>query len=771
MTLINGLLAFGALAFTVPLAIHLWYRSRFRTVSWGAMHLLETVVRTNRRQIELMNWILLLLRCLLPVILAFCLARPVLTGFNSLPGDVPQSLVIAIDDSLSLSVRDPDGTPRIDRIKRELGSLIGNLSRQDEVTLVTTGDGDRPAETLGPTMALSKLQTIDAAGGPANLGALVRAAVAAANQSRHQDRRVIVVSDFQSGMVDEAAIESLSGMETTLAGQAISPSIQFWNLGVGSSELSNVSVDSVASDSAAIVAGRASRFSAVIRNAGDLPARELRLNWTVAGKTLPPQTITVPPRSTVTARLQHTIDDPGVHPLSVAVEISDALPADNVRTIGVDVIRQVDVLLVDGDPSERPLAGETDFLAIALSPFAFGGQDLPDAVRTSKVGVAKLRSTLTKQSPDLIMLANVHRIDAATKSAVGQYVFGGGSLVIFDGDRIDPSSYNTTWGDGPGTFYLPMIVGDLVGRNSVANKSVDDNASVVPATFSIGDIDRQYTPWNFLVNDGSGANDGNGLLSGVDVFGYRRLQPRDATTRTCMSLANGDPLVAMADVGRGSVVQFAIPADLAKTNLPTQLVFLPLIQQLTLDLAGSKARTTVDVGTPIQIPLRELVPLDASGADKKIATMMTPNITTATFAVVRPGGTETVVDVAANDASNIEVTDTREAGIYRVRRRLQSPGGADPIVTQTIRVASIPASESLLRDAESSRLARAAELVGGTVGDELATLSAQDQTRRFGREVWRWLLVALLMAMIGEMWLQQRGVGRSVVTNPRLETA
>ncbi len=105
MTLLNALLALGALAFTVPLAIHLLFRSRFRTVDWGAMHLLDSVIRINRRRIQLLHLLLLLLRCLLPVLLAFCLARPVLTGFRSLPGDAPQSLVLAIDDSRSMSAR------------------------------------------------------------------------------------------------------------------------------------------------------------------------------------------------------------------------------------------------------------------------------------------------------------------------------------------------------------------------------------------------------------------------------------------------------------------------------------------------------------------------------------------------------------------------------------------------------------------------------------------------------------------------------------------
>ena len=120
MTFLNGLLALGALAFTVPLAIHLLFRSRFRTLDWGAMHLLDSVIRINRRRLQFMNLLLLLLRCLLPILLAFCLARPILTGFRSLPGDAPQTLVLAIDDSRSMAARNESGVGRLDRAKQEL---------------------------------------------------------------------------------------------------------------------------------------------------------------------------------------------------------------------------------------------------------------------------------------------------------------------------------------------------------------------------------------------------------------------------------------------------------------------------------------------------------------------------------------------------------------------------------------------------------------------------------------------------------------------------
>ena len=49
----------GMRAVLIPLVIHIFNRSRFKVVNWGAMHLLESVIRVNRKQVQLEQLILL----------------------------------------------------------------------------------------------------------------------------------------------------------------------------------------------------------------------------------------------------------------------------------------------------------------------------------------------------------------------------------------------------------------------------------------------------------------------------------------------------------------------------------------------------------------------------------------------------------------------------------------------------------------------------------------------------------------------------------------
>ena len=82
MSFLNGALLAGAAAFLIPLIIHIFNRSRFQIVTWGAMHLLESVLRVNRRQVQLEQIILLIIRCAIPILLALCLARMVVTEWG-----------------------------------------------------------------------------------------------------------------------------------------------------------------------------------------------------------------------------------------------------------------------------------------------------------------------------------------------------------------------------------------------------------------------------------------------------------------------------------------------------------------------------------------------------------------------------------------------------------------------------------------------------------------------------------------------------------------
>ncbi len=758
MTFLNGILAAGAVAFLVPLAIHLLFRSRFRVVDWGAMYLLDDVIEINRRRIVWTNWLLLLLRCLIPILLALCLARPVLTGFRALPGDAPQSWVFVVDDSRSMAARGDDaGMPRIERLKQGLLEKLRAMSRHDEVTLIRTGRLGEPPSRIGPDRATKLVRQLTATTGPADLGRAITEALEAADDASFLQRRIVVASDFQSGDLDDDLLGSADRFRRRLDGAAARPVVSFWNLGGDSESLTNLSVEAIEIESPAVVADRPAEIAARVRNAGDRPASNVRVSWTLDGVPLASDRVSIAPRGTAVVRHSHAFPQTGTQTIGVEIDVTDAIPDDNRRRLAVDVIDEVDVMIVDRRRGGGPLGGESDFLAIALSPFAFAGQDASGAIRTRVVRPTGLADQIAETRPDVVVLAGVPSLDAAGEAAVASAVLRGSALVVFDGDRVEPSRYNRDWGNDDATIRLPAALGDRIGGED------RDLASAAPADRPRWRIDQpnsQFTPWDVLRR-----GDGRPFES-VVVTAFRELRVRrgDSTPRVLLRLTGGEPIAVDHPQGAGRVVQFAIGCHPRWSSLPLRPVFVPMMQQLMLSLARSRDGLNLSVGEPIRVPLDEFAAIPSEQDRDR------PPQDSVRFTVEAPGEAEIPVTPSTDPFPNVTYPAIR-SGVYRFRRVVTTREDTTH-VDVTSRVAEIPASESQLRDAPSDRIEAFAAPFSAEVYLDVETLRSVDSIRRFGREVWRWLLAALLVLMIGELLLSRRTGGRPVPTTvPRTRVA
>lgn len=751
MGLLNAALAFGAFAFTIPLVIHLFFRSRFKTLDWGAMHLLSSVMRVNRRRLQITNWLLLLLRCLIPVLLAFCLARPVWNSWKALAGDAPKTLIIAIDDSRSMAATPPGEAPRIEFAKQEIRTLLDELTRQDEVILVRSSRlGSIPGK-MGVSEAIAALRRIDAKGSTVSAARLLDAAVSAAEESTHARRHVILVSDFQSQIVDSAAVDlaeqlrqsgrlDLGDVGNDQTETATGITIDLLDVSATWEDVSNVSVDGVETQSPVVVSGRSGVYSATLRNASELPANDLRLVWSIDGKPLEPRVVSIDAKSTTTNRLTHTIDQAGMHTIAVSLSRGDVLTNDNRRAVVVDVIDEIDVLLVDGRPSNRPLQGQSDYLAIALSPFAFGGDDRPDPVRASVTSLRQFSKKFRDAKPRVLILAGVGKLSATVKAEIADFVRGGGALVVFDGPDVESASYNEDWLPGPSEFVLPAVLGEVA---SAASGGSDSH-------FSVDQPTSLYTPWKIL------APSDENPFADVKLIKYRRLERRSngaisllSTTGANQEGTAGDPIAVMQSIGDGTVVQFAIPGTNAWSNLPLRGTFLPMVQQLVLDLAGRSDDLVFDVGQPIVIEEDDWPEFASDGQDNQRVDYL---LTTPT---------EESPIVSPLDDQPIRLTNTYEPGLYRIsKRREESPPQRGVESVSIVRLASVDPSESMFRPAGAATIERFGEAIGAPVFRAAEELRSADRSRSYGQEMWRWLWVALLVALVLELWLQQNLIAR-----------
>lgn len=734
MILINWLLGFGALAFTVPLAIHLLFRNRFELVDWGAMQFLQSVVRQNRRRMQLRNLLLLLIRCAIPMLLAFCMARPVMTQWRQPRGDSPVSMVVVLDNSYSMAARHGDGR-RIDVAMNAAKQITESLGRGSEITLLTS---DGMIRTADPQSAGPRIDEITVGGTPINVDSLVSRALRISSDSTLANRQIVMIVDRSAADFSQSMLDGLPGIAQRI--EDIKPAPDFAWVDpfddADAATFQNIRVHRVEPQSTVAVPGQTVPWFVEAR----IDAMELRnVDLTVRVNGVVNQQKVVPVTgNSATTVVPLRIDDTGRH----VVEIAFSANQDNTTAVAEDhfspddrvwrdyaVIDPVTVWLIDGQPSDKPLESDTDFLAVALSPFSLSGQATDttraaDLFRTRKIRAGRIKSDATGQAePSVVVMANVAKPTPEDSAWLIDFVQRGGTLVVFAGPSIDAAWYDqhlTSAEFGP---LMPMSFGEV--RQATPGVPIDDSKLAYPPLVAFSQQE-------------------NGTLSSASVTGWRELVKRDAAkteAQVLIRLENGEPLFVLGDFGKGHVIQVATTSNATWTTLPLRPVFLPLMQRLLSHLAVGRGSVAIVVAG-------ESLTVDTV-AEGSRWTVTTPDDQTHGIVATQenqPQGDQADPTVTSTDAKLIWPA-ARLAGGYR----FESEDGQ--IVWSAV---NVPAADLKVAKVEPSVIAQAAERLGVKYYASTSDFLVDDGNRRFGKSVWHYVLIALIAAMILEPVVQQR---------------
>ena len=710
MTFLNAILLGGLAAASIPVLIHLFNRNRFRTVKWGAMHLLDSAIKINKRRLKLEQLLLLLLRCCIPAVLALLMARPVLSGFESLVGAAKTSLVIVLDNSYSMEYGGA-ASGNFHQAKEAAGKIIDDLGRGSDVSVVLMAGGvstlfDSPSFDLGRVS--KETLGLDAGFGSASVPESLETGAGILAKMQHPYREMVVLSDFQKVSWSETEAPARARVAELLSKMPIKPQLTLFHVGVEGRD--NVSVDSLEFSRLVFGVRQPVQVRANLKNFGDRAYPDLKVYFRVDGKERSAAQISLGPNEDRQVLFSHAFETAGSHVIEVFAD-ADTLTADNSYQASIPVWDRVPVLLVNGDPGSGPLKGETDFLEIALQPFGIAKLDLTDLIAPRVVEARDLNPEAISKTR-VVVLANVRQLTDAQLRALKDFVRDGGGLLIFPGDRLNVDWYNTTMTLDNGL--LPLQMTSLAG-------ALDDQTA--PARI----VASHYThPALEMFNDPRNGN----LADGEVKLWYKtRPRPGDNNISILAQLDSGDPFLIEKKYGEGRVIQCTTPCDADWSNLPVRPFYLPLMQRLTTYLASTVfPPRNVDVGKPL------LAFLPKADAGKK-ALLIDP-----------AGNKQELAIVGKGVRSVVEFNQTRRPGLYR----LTSPDNTTiHFVVNTAR------TESDLKQLSESERQTVAKSMKAMLVNTHAEYKQLDQNRRFGREIWRPLLWALLGLVFGELFLQQ----------------
>lgn len=716
MNFLNIALLAGAAAFLIPLIIHLLNKRKVVTVRWGAMHLLHEVIRQRKRKMKIEQLLLLITRIAIPIVLALCLARPVLTALRSL-GLGSSSLIVMLDDSFSMRApAEKTATPGAsvaDQARTDLQQITEALPKGSAAQIVLSGGTPRKLldqATTALDLIPKKLGDVPSMSGPVSANDAFQAATSALKDAPNAAREVVIVSDFQEAdwkaIADGAALPALEN----LSKQEPKPQITFFRIGSDLAE--NLSIASA--DLSALVAAETQPIGLRVRikNHGKRPWQDIPVHLEADGARLRTARVSIAPEGEAVLSFTHAFDKVGDHSLSVRLE-GDSFADDNAFHSIVQVRNQLNVLLIDGKPGAAPLEGATDFLELALTPHTAAANTLKDLIRTKKVDLRKLRDDDFKQT-EVVILANVERLQGRAQSDLDKFVKAGGGLLIFAGPDCDIDWYNRElYRKGEGL--LPAAIKGQARAELTA----------APARVL---MQRLTHPSVLYFNDARG-----GRLQDAEFRHWFEFAqpPNSETTQRILSLDRNVPLLMEKKHGQGRVIAAATTANAEWTNLPLQPFFVPLMQRLTTYLAteGSAPAWQL-VGSTIRLNLEKT----DLGAE---FTLRDPT-----------GQTQTLKSQQEGDKVFVQSPPIAQPGIFQLQRV-----GSDKTSFHAFNTDN---TESDLKPLPADQIKKIADRHEASFADSLPGYQALDRTRRHGSELWQPLLIALLALLFFEVLLQQR---------------
>jgi hypothetical protein len=719
MNFLNAPLLVGAVLGVVPLVIHLLHRKRFRTQPWGAMHLLEAVLRTHRRRMRLEQFLLLLLRVCIPLLLALAMARPVWNSPKGGGGDNRASLLVLLDNSYSMQAGSA-GKTSFDAARDEVARIAAALPRGSQMQVLLMGDSGGPLSerpTYDCRRLTESLANVLPCSGVAQLPAALERAAGLLEKMREPVRRVVIFTDFQRVSFSAAEMPDFKRSMDRLRSMKPSPEVTFFD--VGREMKGNVAVDALEFPMGIVGVGQRVEFRATLRNYGESPYNELPVVFRVDGQEKAASRVSLAPGQSSQLVFSHSFEGAGSHFVDVFSD-ADSVAPDNRFTVCIHVRGRIPVVLVNGEAVSDPLRGETDFAEIALQPFSAGRLEMADLLSARVVTPEKL-SAATLLDSAVVVLANVPKLSDRQFNLLEGFVSQGGGLMVWPGARLDLDWYRSVFfHEGKGL--LPALFGPVQGDLREGGKV----AAVATQHFE--------SPALAFFNDPR-----NGSLSDASIRVWHRLLPGPLGTEpfeVYARLDNGDPFLVGRRVGGGRVLSAATSIDADWCNLPMRPVYVPLLQRLVLDLAStgeaprnlspgqvlSAAFPTADTGTRLRLEL--------------------PDQSSLQLPVVSKGG-----------RAMVEFDGTQRPGLYTL-----FPQGREPIYFAV----NVERKESDLQRLTSGEIEKLGGESGVLVvknGDEYQKRSRE---RQVGRELWRLFLCGTLFCLFAELFFQQwvTGVGR-----------
>lgn len=715
------LLLWGLLFAAAPVLIHLLLKRKYRVTRWAAMQFLIAATQKQSRWSRLDHWLLLAVRTMIPLLIAFALAGPVMELALGAANRAPTHRILVLDSSLSLQAREA-GKSRAALVRAVALELTESAEPGDTWQVLLLDRVPRaviPEPTFLIEPVLEEIRNWEPGASTADPLAALELVQQWVQSTGDQQPEVHLLTDAQRTTWRLESATQRQRLQDLLTSISQRAKIQWSD--VSSQAVSNLAITDVQTSAPYALVGQPLRLKATIQRFGDEVAPRT-LTWRVDGRQIAAQPVEF---SGPNAELNLNYTPSTSGDLRIEASLSpDELTLDDRRDTVVVVRDALRVLLVDGRPSGQAFENATDCLRLALSPQSLDGP--PSQIAVTVIPDGQFLVT-PLESFDVVFLCDVPLLTEREAELISRYVSSGGSLVIGMGPKVQAESYNQTLLNEARPL-LPARLGDLMGdpqrrETSYAFRSQEFTHPILQP---------------FRGNPNTG-------FELTQTFAYLKSFPQP-DAQIAVEYETGDPAMIEHPYGLGRVMLVTTALDRSWGTWPVWgHTFVPMMHEtLRYLLSGQFQSRHVLVGQPLTVRL----PRAGSGSSFQIRTPNEDQRTLVTSPSVTPG--------------TATFEDTRQPGFYGI----ETSGSTGPVTWFAVQTDPresdlTPLSATELREGIFAGRNPAAH--SPTPSDQASTVRAASRSSD-PQLLPRWLIGLALILLIGEPFLAwNRPVGLAVL--------
>ncbi|HNV70644.1 MAG TPA: BatA domain-containing protein, partial [Candidatus Ozemobacteraceae bacterium] len=413
--ILTGLLTIG-----IPVYLHLYYRRTPVPRDFPSLRLIRQSVEQLYNRMQIRNWILLVLRCLVILFLVSAFARPFWGAGSGGPVQkgAPTAFVIALDTSMSMGASH-QGISLFNAAKAKAIEILDRMGPYDKGAIAAIHD---PGLLLSPQLTWDKnelketVRNLPLSWAGTNLGSSLQPALKLLSQVRNTKRTLYVITDLTT--------QAWKPFTDTYDLKRIDKDIDLVLIPIGNEAPVNLSVSKLTCEAPVVIKGRSAPVAITVSNHSARSQKSV-LSLYLDGEKKWETPVDLDARGSKRLLASCTFPQAGVSQIRATLT-GDTLPQDDQRHLAVKVLTAPRILILH-PPVDREGRETRDdlYLRFALAPL--GRQE--GATFLVERRLPEETNSLALEAFSAIFLVNQRQLSDALLKRLQDYLMGGGNLV------------------------------------------------------------------------------------------------------------------------------------------------------------------------------------------------------------------------------------------------------------------------------------------------------------------------------------------------------